>query len=55
MLGKPQKKSYFLNGRAIKRGGGVEGRDIKEKKFFFFFFFFLFYLKIKDILLKTTY
>ena len=29
-----RKKSYFLNSRAIKRGGGG-GRDIKEKIFFF--------------------
>ena len=47
--GKPQKKSSSLNGRAIKRGGGlkagplrgegVKGRAIKEKKLFWNFFF----------------
>ena len=36
-LGKPQKKSS-LNGRAIKREGGVKGRAIKEKHTFLTFF-----------------
>ena len=40
----------FLNGRAIKRGGGKAG----QKKNFFGPFFCC-NLKIKDILLKTTY
>ena len=46
-LGKTQKiKSYFLNGRAIKRVG-----VIKEKIIFLkLFFLFCFYLKIIDIL-----
>ena len=34
-LGKPRKKSSSLNGRAIKRGGGVKGRAIKKKRTFF--------------------
>ena len=33
------KKSFSLNGRAIKRGGG-EGRAIKEKKTFFELLFY---------------
>ena len=37
LLGKPQ-KSYFPNGRAIKRRGGGKGPAIKEKKLFKNFF-----------------
>ena len=33
------KKSSYLNGQAIKRGGGVKGRAIKEKRTFFGTFF----------------
>ena len=32
-------ESYSLNGRAIKRGGGVKGRAIKEKELYFKPFF----------------
>ena len=39
MQGKPQKKSSSHNDRAIKRGGGVKGRAIEEKKTFFGTFF----------------
>ena len=51
-----RKKIYSLNGRAIKRGKGGSGRSLRKKellkkKFLYFFG----YLKIKDILLKTTY
>ena len=35
-----RKKSSFLSGRAIKMGGGVKGRAIKEKITFFVTFFF---------------
>ena len=38
-FGKPQKQSSSLNGQVIKRGGGVKGRAIKEKKTFFGTFF----------------
>ena len=34
-----RKNSSSLNGRAIKRGGGVKGRAIKEKRPFFKTFF----------------
>ena len=36
ILGKPQKKSYFLSGRATKRGGGgLNGCATKIKRTFF--------------------
>ena len=34
-LGKPQKESYFLSGRATKRGRGLNGCATKEKRTFF--------------------
>ena len=36
LLGKPQKKSYFLNGSAIKRDGMV-GKALAIKKYIHFF------------------
>ena len=49
-LGKPQKKVIFLMAGPL-RGGRGEGRANKEKQKKLF----CCYLKIKDILIKTTY
>ena len=40
LLREAAKKSSTLNGRAIKRGGGVKGRAIKVQITFFVTFFF---------------
>ena len=35
------KMGYFLNGSAIKKGGGGKGLAIKKKKLFYKFLFYL--------------
>ena len=50
-----QKKPPLMAG-PLRGGGGGKGRAIKEKKLFLkLFFFFCCHLKIKIILLQTTY
>ena len=52
MLREAAKKGSFLNGQAIKRGGGCKGPAIKEFLFIYLLFkIFCCHLKIKIILL----
>ena len=46
LQGEAAKKSYFLNGSAITRGGGVKGRQLR---------FFYHFVANKNVFLSTTY